>query len=119
MARQKQPDMETQEQQNIRKQLETISNISTRNERISWERKMDNMVKLIAKIRPIEEQITDLILQKQVFFDDISALRAEMVKDCIHPITHLAHNVDEVMGEYIECKFCGKRFKPVNQVDDN
>lgn len=116
MSRRKQPYDESDEQYNIRKQLEAIADIATRNERVSWDRKMDNMVKLIAKIRPIEEEITDLILKKQEFFDDISKLRAEMVKDCVHPISHLAHNVDEVMGEFVECKFCGKRFKSLGDV---
>jgi hypothetical protein len=119
MTRRKQPFDETDEQYNIRKQLEAIADISTRNERVSWDRKMDNMVKLIAKIRPIEEEITDLIHQKQEFFDDITKLRAEMVKDCVHPISHLVHGVDEALGEYVECKFCNKRFKSVNDSNGN
>jgi hypothetical protein len=119
MARHKLPDNETTEQQQIRKQLENVANISTRNERVSWERKLDNMVKLVAKIRPIEEKITDMIIEKQAFFDEISTLRAEMVKDCVHPLSHLVHKVDDVMGEFVECKFCGKRFKPVVTPDDN
>lgn len=114
MARHKPAFDETEEQYTIRKQLEAIADISTRNERVSWDRKMDNMVKLIAKIRPIEEEITDLILKKQEFFDDITKLRAEMVKDCVHPISHLVHGVDEVMGEYVECKFCNRKLVTVN-----
>ena len=114
MSRRKPPENETQEQYDIRKQLEAISDISTRNERVSWERKMNNMVTLLSKIRPIEEQITDLIVSKQGYFDEISTLRAEMVKDCIHPMSHLVHGVDDVFGEYVECKFCNRRFKSVN-----
>lgn len=110
MSRRKQPTNETPEQIFIRQKLEVISNIATRNERISWDRKMENMIKLLAKIQPIEAKITELILEKQVFFDEVSILRAEMVKDCVHPVDNLVYNTDDTLGEYIECKFCNKRF---------
>ena len=51
MARIKKLPNESETQYNTRVQIEHISNIATRNERISWERKMDNMVKLLAKMR--------------------------------------------------------------------
>jgi hypothetical protein len=110
MARKRLPENETQTQSQQRRALEVIANSATRNEKVSWDRKMDNMVKLIAKLRPIEEQITDLMAQKIPLFDDISALRAEMVKDCVHPPPHLVYSTNEEMGDYIECKFCCKRF---------
>lgn len=113
MARRKKPENETVEQAEIRHSLETIADTATRNEKVSWERKMDNMVKLIAKLRPLEDKIVELLAQKQPIFDEISVLRAEMVKECVHPISHLAVKEEDQIGSYVECKFCGKRFTVV------
>lgn len=110
MARRKKPENETAEQASIRKAIETISDNATRNEKVSWDRKMDNMVKLIAKLRPLEDQIVELTAKKQPLFDEITQLRSDMVKDCIHPTSHLVHKTNEQLGDYIECKFCNRRF---------
>lgn len=104
MARKKKPLNETEEQALIRRDLETISNFSSRSEKTSWNRKMNNMVKLLALLRPIEEKILDLQSQKEPVFDEIQILRAVMVKECIHPQEYLIHK-----GDYVECKFCNKR----------
>jgi hypothetical protein len=104
MARRKIPENETPEEALIRQQLETVANNATRSEKTSWNRKMDNMVKLIAVLRPIEEQILDLMAQKMPVIDSVSALRATMVKECIHPIDNLVHKDDHII-----CKFCDKK----------
>jgi hypothetical protein len=70
---------------------------------------MDNMVSLIAKLKPIEDQILDLMTAKTPILDDIASLRREMVKDCIHPYTSL---VDLGNGT-ARCKFCNKSFTPL------
>ena len=101
MARRKKPEFETRDEGLSRRQLESVADHATRNEKVSWDRKMDNMVSLLATLRPIEDQITDLLGQKMPIMDTIAVLRNEMVKECIHPYTHLAHK-----SEYIECKFC-------------
>jgi small-conductance mechanosensitive channel len=106
MTRRKKPDGETQEQASARRQLEAIADKATRSEKVSWERKLDNMVSLIARLRPIEEQIVALMAEKQPIIDDISALRREMVHTCVHPYTHLAQK-----GELVTCKFCERQFK--------
>lgn len=113
MARRKKPDGETAEQQKARLALETISNTSTRSEKMSWDRKMDSMVKLLATLRPIEDQIIELMAKKQPIFDAIADLRSEMTYNCVHPITHLVVKPSDD-GEYIECKFCLKRFSIPN-----
>jgi hypothetical protein len=110
MARRKKPEGETAEQARSRRVIETISNAATRSEKVSWDRKMDNMVRLMAKLRPLEEQIVDLMAKKQPIFDEIAALRTEMVSDCIHPFTHLVLKHTDG-GEFAECKFCMKRFR--------
>lgn len=110
MPRKKKPEGETPEQARVRRALETIANAATRSEKVSWDRKMDNIVKMMAKLRPLEDQILDLMAQKQPIFDEIAALRHDMVNDCVHPFTHLVFKSVED-GEYIECKFCQKRFR--------
>lgn len=104
MARKKKPENETPEQQTERKLFEQISNFSKRNEKTSWNRKMENMVKLLAKIQPIEEQIIELQAQKIPLLDEVSNLRESMVDGCIHPIEYLVNKKDHVL-----CKFCGRK----------
>lgn len=107
MAKRKKPDNETAEEQSVRQLMETIADNATRSEKVSWDRKMDNMVSLLAKLKPIEEKIIDLMAEKTPIIDEITTLRKEMVRDCIHPFTHLVHKGENVA----ECKFCGKTFK--------
>lgn len=111
MARRKKPDGETPDQAETRRHLELIADAATRGEKVSWDRKMDNMVSLIAKLRPIEDKILDLMAEKQPIIDEISELRHQMVKECVHPYTHLV-----LKGDVAECKFCSKRF---GMVQDN
>ena len=106
MAKRKKPENETPEEASIRQVLETASDFATRSEKVSWDRKMDNMVSLLAKLKPIEEKILDLMSTKTTIVDEIASLRAEMVRDCVHPFTMLTYNTDHTAN----CKFCGKRF---------
>jgi hypothetical protein len=104
MARRKKPKNESDTEIHTRKVLEVISNFSNRSEKTSWNRKMDNMVKLLATLRPLEDQILDLHAKKMPIFDDVQQLRATMVKECIHPYQHLIITDDHVL-----CKFCNRR----------
>lgn len=106
MARRKKPDTESSDDSVVRHILESISDTATRSEKVSWERKMDNMVSLIAKLRPIEDQIGDLITTKRPIMDEIAMLRKEMVRDCVHPYTNLLH----VAENTARCKFCERQF---------
>ena len=101
MARQRKPENETPEQARVRQLLETIANNSDRSEKTSWNRKMDNMIKLIAKLRPIEEQILDLESRKLPIIDEVQELRQLMIKECVHPYDHLTYFED-----HMKCKFC-------------
>lgn len=105
MARNKKPEGETLEQAEIRREMETISGAASRNEKVSWNRKSDNMAQLLETIRPMEDEITALIAKKQPILDDINTLRAVMVQECVHPYEHLVYKDD-----YVECKFCYKKF---------
>lgn len=113
MARRKKPEGESAQQASHRRALETIANSSSRSEKLSWDRKMDNMVKLLASLRPIEDQIMDLLAKKQPLYDQVAELRSEMVYDCVHPFTHLAIKTHEG-NEFVECKFCMKKFSIPN-----
>ena len=50
MARRKKPENETTEQTRARRTLESIADNATRSEKVSWDRKMDNMVTLLSKL---------------------------------------------------------------------
>ena len=104
MARKKKPINETIEDARIRQDLEKIANTPSRSEKTSWNRKMNNMVKLLSLLRPIEDKILELQAQKEPIFDEIQILRCVMIKECIHPEEYLLHK-----GDYIQCKFCEKK----------
>lgn len=105
MARRKKPELETKKEATERRLLEFISNNASRSEKTSWNRKMDNMVKLIAQLTPIEEKILEIMLkEKQPILDQIHELRSSMINECVHPYDHLVLNEDHIL-----CKFCNRR----------
>lgn len=113
IARRKKPDSESVTEADVRHTLEIIADNATRSEKVSWDRKMDNMVKLLAKLKPIEEQIMDLMAAKAPIIDEVQALRHEMVRECVHPFTHLTVTTEVVDGksnETVACKFCDRKF---------
>lgn len=92
-------------EQVARANIEYVANNAPRPEKVAWERKLSNMTKLIDQLRPFEEQIIELIAQKQEIMDQISTLRAEMVQSCVHPQQYLNYNEDST----VSCKFCNRR----------
>lgn len=106
MPRRKKPENETQEEALIRQELETIANTASRSEKTSWNRKMNNMVTLLAKLKPIEDEILELVAKKSVIFDEVQTLREVMKRECIHPFDQLVYKED-----YAECKFCTRKVK--------
>ncbi|MNE12408.1 hypothetical protein D3C80_1052070 [compost metagenome] len=107
MARRKAPENETQQEMEVRKAREEISNHATRSEKVSWERQFGNMQKLLEeKLQPIEDEILQLIGKKNKVFDEIVVLRDELVRDCIHPFDHVVATDNAAI---YECKFCNKR----------
>lgn len=106
MARRKAPENETTKQQHERHIKEAIANNADRSEKTSWNRKMDNMVKLMSQLNPIEEQILELQAKKMPIFDEIQKLRTTMVNECVHPYEYLA-----IVDQYVVCKFCDKKIR--------
>lgn len=106
MARRKKMIDETPQQSNERHMFEAISNHATRSEKVSWNRMMDNMVSLLAKIRPVEDKILNLQAEKIKMFDDVSNLRRKMVAECVHPYEQLI----EKQNGTVQCKFCNREF---------
>jgi len=104
MAKRRKGENETESEAQERRLFEAVANAANRSDKTSWNRKMDNMVKLLAKLRPIEQQIIDLQAQKIPIMDEIAELRQTMVTECVHPFEFL---VDK--GTHVECKFCNKR----------
>jgi len=110
MARRTKPENETPDQENTRRRFEAIANNADRSAKTSWNRKMDNMVALLAKLRPIEDQIIELQNQKMPIFDEVQQLREVMVNECVHPYQHLVEHED---GSVL-CKFCNRKINPGN-----
>jgi hypothetical protein len=106
MARTRKPTDETTEQIDNRRRMEAVSNQATRSEKVAWDRRMDNMVKVLARLRPIEDAIVEQMILKNAILDEVAETRKDMVRDCVHPITHLVHGDDKT----VTCKFCNRRF---------
>lgn len=107
MTKKKKPENETQDEAQCRQRLEFVSNFSTRSDKTSWNRKLDNMVKLMSQLAPIEDKIIKIMAEeKQPLLDEIQSLRQTMIKECVHPFDHLADQGD---GSIV-CKFCTRRF---------
>jgi hypothetical protein len=107
MARQKKPENETPQAAADRRIREYVSNAATRSEKTSWGRKMDNMVRLLASLDPIEQRILEISSkEKQPVLDEIQQLRQSMVQECVHPFDQLV-----VKENHVECKFCTKRIR--------
>lgn len=105
MARKKKPENETVDEATLRRILEFVSNIASRSEKTSWNRKMDNMVKLISQLTPIEEKILEIMLkEKQPILDLINDLRTSMINECVHPFDQLVLKEDHIL-----CKFCNRK----------
>ncbi len=105
MARRKKPENETPVEERVRRIKEAISNHANRSEKVSWNRKMDNMVKFHAELRPIEQKIIKIMAEEKFpVLDKIQELREVMVKECVHPYEHLVIQLD-----HVECRFCNKK----------
>lgn len=70
----------------------------------SWNRKYDNLQKLVTEINSIAEEVMQLEIKKLPILDAINELRTEMVNECYHPEEYLVEKEDGL----IECKFCNK-----------
>ena len=108
MAKKKKPENETPEQKETRQLIDTIANAASRGAKVQFDRRMDNMVSLLASLKPIEDKILDLMAQKQPIIDEIDALRKLMVHECVHPQHVLTHK-----DGIVYCKFCNRSFKPL------
>lgn len=117
MARMRKPENETETEATIRRILEMVANHASRPEKTSWGRKRDNMEAMVRQLRPLEDKVLEIYASMMPIKDDIEGLRQEMVKDCIHPFDLLKYKTDEQGHDFVECKFCEKRMRPVNFVD--
>lgn len=106
MARKKKLENETEEQRDLRLKFESVANHYNRSEKTSWNRKMDNMIKLIARLRPIEDKILDIIKEEKTpIMDEINKIRKAMIIECVHPYEYLVEEDDSA----VKCRFCEKR----------
>lgn len=86
------------------KHIAAVASHPGKNEKLAWKRKVKKMDDLIEKVGEVEKEIMALVLKKQPTLDEIAVLRAEMVKECIHPKDHLVH-----LDTYLICKFCNSK----------
>lgn len=112
MARMRKPENETEEAAKVRRILEQVANHAARPEKTSWGRKRDNMEALVRQLRPLEDKILEIYASMEPIRDDITVLRADMVKDCIHPFDLLKYKIDADGNYYVECKFCDAKMRP-------
>lgn len=104
MARKKRIENETPEAELTRKKLEAVANHATRSEKTAWMRKYKNMQLVYNDLKPIEDQILSLMVEKQVFTDKLTKMRNIMVEECVHPLELLS-----LKEKHIECKFCNRK----------
>ena len=101
-----------------------VANARSKSEKLSWSRKQKAIESLIESLKPIEEKIHELMLEKLPILDKINKKRVNMKKYCVHPIKWLVHSVDMPEGnyyndtigklietDYILCKFCNTKIK--------
>lgn len=98
-------------EQQANDQLDYISKVKDKNERLSWKRKLERMERIInVDLPPLDEQIVKLHEKKQDIVDEIVKIRKQMVKECVHPKEWLVHK-----GHSIVCKFCNVTLSlPIN-----
>lgn len=111
MAYKKKLIEESDEESKIRLMFETVSNIGNRSEKTAWKRKQKKLSKIIeTKLNPLEDDILNLLKEKQIILDEVEILRLQMVKDCIHPFELLVYDNED---DCVSCKFCNRRLKPL------
>ena len=87
------------------KNIKKVANTANISDKQSWNRKFDNLQKLINDVNTIGDKILELESSKSPIIDDISILRNQMIQECIHPHEFLLELEDHVI-----CKFCNKKF---------
>lgn len=89
----------------VQQDLNTISTVKNKNERLSWKRKYDRLQEMISnEIKPLEDLLLKTLESKMHAMDRVEELRKQMVKECIHPKNNLVHK-----GDHVECKFCNTK----------
>lgn len=87
------------------KMLDVIASHATKNEIATFARRRKSIEKFIdSKINPLENEILDINAKLEPLYDELKALREDMVDICVHPRDLLI-----LKDGYIECKFCGAK----------
>lgn len=84
------------------KMLDAISTHATKNEIATFARRRKSIEKFIdSKINPLENEILEINAKLQPLYDELKALREDMVAICVHPRDMLI-----LKESYVHCKFC-------------
>lgn len=87
-----------------------IAGAATSGDASTWQRKMNNMTKLVNKVNHIEDEIATLRNKATPLYDQMAVLRNDMVSECVHPYDMLVHNHEDGT---MTCKFCDHVFAVV------
>lgn len=85
-------------------EMDYIASLPTKSEVKSWERKCVALAKLLDLLAPIDEQVLEILRERQPLINEIEDLRHIMTQECIHPLEHLVSS-----PKFIHCKFCDRR----------
>ena len=102
---------ELTQEENIHKQIASTFSVAERNK---WKRRHEAIMPLIVEVQRMEKKIIDLQARCQPLYDEIAGIRAEMVDICIHDKQYIVITDDGL----IECKFCNKKLKIINNVGE-
>ena len=83
-----------------------VSNFKSKNEKLAWNRRRKKIEDLVLELEPYNQQMFEIQTKRNVVLDEITELRKELVRDCVHPKDLLVHNVT-----HVTCKFCNHKIK--------
>lgn len=86
--------------------------MAEKKDKVMFARKLEELEQIMVQIRSYEERISELMIAKQPLIDELTVLRQQMVKICVHPKDFLFSE-----GDHVVCKFCNKRLQ-VNGRED-
>lgn len=100
--------------QDISQKLDIVASHATKNEIATFARRRKSIERFIdVKISPLENELLDINAKLQPLYDELKALRDDMVNICVHPRDLLIYK-----DSYIECKFCGAVLGVPNKVQE-
>lgn len=96
----------------VARHIKAVVSHTGKNEKLAWNRRVKKMQGLVDSHQEYEERILAIIKEKEPLLDEISILRNDMIKECIHPKDHIVH-----MNTYLVCRFCERKLSIPRIID--